>query len=298
MATTSTATTEELEPEPTPAHGVFTSEHSPWRLVSLSMLMLFVELALIRWTAANNVHLANITNFVLLASFLGIGVGFLLAGSTRNLFRMAPVALAVLVAFALAFPVKLVSLRGPHEFEGISGHYPLSQWVSLPIIFVLVVAVMAGLGQATARTFADFKPLDAYRFDIIGSVAGIALFSGLSFIGLPPIAWGAVVAVMFVVLLGFRHSWWQWFAVAAVVVMLLLESLSSVDIWSPYYKITAIQPPGDPGYGLSFPPTTSRTRPSIRSRRCTSRVLLLLPLPSRGSAVAQQRAHHRGRDGQ
>jgi hypothetical protein len=28
------------------------------------------------------------------------------------------------------------------------------------------------------------------------------------------------------------------------VVMLLLESLSSVDIWSPYYKITAIQPPG------------------------------------------------------
>ena len=57
--------------------GVFISEQSPWRLVTLSMLMLFVELALIRWTAANNVHLANITNFVLLASFLGIGVGFL-----------------------------------------------------------------------------------------------------------------------------------------------------------------------------------------------------------------------------
>jgi hypothetical protein len=244
MTTTSTAMSEELEPKPTPARGVFTSEHSPWRLVSLSMLMLFVELALIRWTAANNVHLANITNFVLLASFLGIGVGFLLAGSTRNLFRIAPVSLAVLVAFALAFPVKLVSLRGPHEFQGISGHYPLSQWVSLPVIFVLVVAVMAGLGQATARTFTNFKPLDAYRFDIIGSVAGIVLFSGLSFIGLPPIAWGAVVAVMFVVLLGFRQSWWQWLAVAAVVVMLLLESLSSVDIWSPYYKITAIQPPG------------------------------------------------------
>jgi hypothetical protein len=211
------------------------------------MLMLFVELALIRWTAANNVHLANITNFVLLASFLGIGVGFLTAGSTRDLFRLAPVSLGLLIAFALAFPVKLVTLRGPHEFEGIGGHYPLSQWVSLPVIFVLVVAVMAGLGQATARTFANFKPLDAYRLDIIGSVAGIALFSGLSFIGLPPIAWGSVVAVMFVALLGVRQRWWQWAAVAAVVVMLLLESLSSVDIWSPYYKITAIQPPGTHG---------------------------------------------------
>jgi hypothetical protein len=215
--------------------------------MSLSMLMLFVELALIRWTAANNVHLANITNFVLLASFLGIGVGFLRAGANRSLFALAPVSLALLVAFALAFPVKLVTLKGPHEFQGIAGHHPLSQWVSLPVIFVLVVLVMAGLGQATARTFMNFEALDAYRFDIIGSVVGIALFSGLSFIGLPPIAWGAVVAVMFILLLGIRQKWWQWAAVAAVVVMLALESLSSVDIWSPYYKITAIQPPGTQG---------------------------------------------------
>ena len=40
------------------------SERNPWRLMALSMLTLFVELALIRWTAANNVQLANITNFV------------------------------------------------------------------------------------------------------------------------------------------------------------------------------------------------------------------------------------------
>ena len=49
------------------------------RLFALSFLMLFVELALIRWTAANNVHLAYLTNFVLLGSFLGIGLGFLRA---------------------------------------------------------------------------------------------------------------------------------------------------------------------------------------------------------------------------
>ena len=140
--------------------------------------------------------------------------------------------------FALIFPVKLVTLRGPNAFEGLSGHHPLSQLVSLPVIFALVVLVMAGLGQALARSFAQFKPLDAYRFDIIGSIGGIALFSALSFVGLPPIAWGAVVAALFVLLLGIKERWWQWGMIAVVVLVLLVESLSSVDVWSPYYKIT------------------------------------------------------------
>jgi hypothetical protein len=240
MATTTTSTVSRGEPLRLSAAWPvgFTFERSPWRLVTLSMLTLFLELALIRWTAANNVHLANIPNFVLLASFLGIGVGFLLARSSQNLFRLAPATLAVLVAFALIFPVKLVTLRGPHAFEGLSGHHPLSQWVSLPVVFALVVLVMAGLGQALARSFGQFKPLDAYRFDIIGSIGGIALFSALSFVGLPPIAWGAVVAALFVLLLGIKERWWQWGMITAVVLMLLVESLSSVDVWSPYYKIT------------------------------------------------------------
>ena len=86
MATTTTSTVSTGEPRRLPAAwpAGFTFELSPWRLVTLSMLTLFLELALIRWTAANNVHLANIPNFVLLASFLGIGVGFLLARSSRE----------------------------------------------------------------------------------------------------------------------------------------------------------------------------------------------------------------------
>jgi positive regulator of sigma E activity len=54
------------------------------RLVFASFLMLFVELALIRWVAANNVYVTKATNFVLLASFLGIGIGFLNARSQRE----------------------------------------------------------------------------------------------------------------------------------------------------------------------------------------------------------------------
>ncbi len=217
------------------------SEGSPLRLVALSLLTLFLELALIRWTAANNVQLANIANFVLLASFLGVGLGFLTARRRLNLFGLAPLTLALLVGFVLLFPVKLVSLHGTHEFNGLPGHNPISQWVSLPVIFGLTALTMAGIGQATARSFASFTPLDAYRLDIFGSLAGIALFTVLSFVGLPPIAWGAVVAVLFIFLLAGGRSWWRYAAlvpIVAVVIMLLFESLSSVDVWSPYYKIT------------------------------------------------------------
>ena len=71
------------------------------RLVLLSFLMLFVELALIRWTGSNIVYLSYFSNFVLLGSFLGIGVGFLRARSQINLFRWAPLALALLVGLRL-----------------------------------------------------------------------------------------------------------------------------------------------------------------------------------------------------
>ena len=55
--------------------------------------MLFVELALIRWIGANNVFVNTASNFVLLASFLGIGIGFLNARAERDYVRWTPVAL-------------------------------------------------------------------------------------------------------------------------------------------------------------------------------------------------------------
>ena len=78
------------------------------RLVLLSFLMLFVELAIIRWAGANVVYLAYFSNLVLLGSFLGIGLGFLWAGrGGRPLFPFAPLVLAGLVAFIRFFPIDI-----------------------------------------------------------------------------------------------------------------------------------------------------------------------------------------------
>jgi hypothetical protein len=206
------------------------------RLVALSFLMLFLELALIRWTGSNNVHLAYLTNFVLLASFLGIGIGFLRAKTGPDLFPYTPVALALLVVFVRLFPVKLVALSGPDALEGTFGMAALPRWVSLAAIFVLTVAVMTCVGHGVARAFVKFDSLEAYRLDILGSLAGIVLFSALAFLEFPPMVWGLIVAGTLCALLGKRA---QLLGLAVVVVLLTMESLSPHDYWSPYYKITA-----------------------------------------------------------
>jgi hypothetical protein len=96
---------------------------------------------------------------------------------------------------------------------------------------------MATIGHGVARQFVRFAPLEAYRLDILGSIAGIVVFSLLAFLRLPPIAWGAIVAVLLFVLLGPRR--WQVLALIVVVTLLAVESSHSGDHWSPYYKITA-----------------------------------------------------------
>jgi Spermine/spermidine synthase domain len=214
------------------------------RLFGLSFLMLFAELALIRWTGANIVYLSYFSNFVLLGSFLGIGLGFLRSRSRVNLFPWAPVALALLVLFVLVFPVQ-VNRAGNQLlfFTSTLKTTGLPTWVTLPAIFLAVAAVMTMIGEGVARTFVLFRPLDAYRLDILGSLAGIAVFCVLSFVNAKPVAWGVIVALVLALLLLPGHRIGvvqvvQAVALLGLVGMLAGETLTSTDLWSPYYRIS------------------------------------------------------------
>ncbi|HEX7265977.1 MAG TPA: spermidine synthase [Streptosporangiaceae bacterium] len=241
------------------------------RLIFASFLMLFVELALIRWVTANNVYVTKATNFVLIASFLGIGIGFLNARSQRDYLRWTPVALLALVGFVLAFPVILASLSGPHPLQGLRGTPALPQPVSLGIVFLLTTGVMAGLGQAVARIFVRFKPLSAYRLDIIGSIAGITVFSGLAFLDLPPAGWGIIACCGLVILLVPRVRWWQLGAVAVIITLLVLESVLPQQRWSPYNKLAYFQTAGQyPALNVSannIPYQAARSLPAMRAQK-------------------------------
>src|SRR3954466_14274948 len=161
-------------------------------LVLASSLMLFTELALIRWIAAYVVYVAYFTNFVLLPSFPGVGLGFLRAHRPDSDFRRAPAALAAIVLLVALLPVTISHVGGGRVFVGLFGIAALPSWVMLPLIFAGVTITLMCVSSGAARLFSRFEPLEAYRWDILGSVVGIATFTLLAFAGTRPIVWGAL----------------------------------------------------------------------------------------------------------
>src|SRR5438046_4006946 len=93
---------------PSPPHLVTSSSRHPViGLFLISTLILFLELACIRWFPAHVLYLTFFTNTVLLASFLGMSVGCLAAGHSRSYLRWTPSLLAVGVGVAIV--VELLS---------------------------------------------------------------------------------------------------------------------------------------------------------------------------------------------
>jgi SAM-dependent methyltransferase len=211
------------------------------RLLLSSALMLILELALIRWTASNIVHLGYFSNFVLLGSFLGVGVGFLRIAQTERAPLYFPAALALLVAAVFTFPVTVA--RGGSNlifFTSLSTSGPPT-WVALPVVFIGVAVIMAGPGELVGRCFLELPRLEAYRLDLLGSLVGIGSFTLLSFLRAPSVAWGAMVAVLIIVLLGTRKRILVvGVPVVALVTVLTVESLGTGISWSPYYKIFTV----------------------------------------------------------
>ena len=211
--------------------------HVVRRLLLGSFLMLFLELALIRWLGSNIAHLSYFSNFVLLGSFLGIGIGFLLARRGWSILRLSPILLAFLVAFVATFPVTIDQTDdNVIYFTSLAEHGPPG-WLVLPLVFAMVAAIMAAPAEIVGRCFAHLKPLEAYRYDLLGSLGGIALFSALSFLHAPSVVWGAIVAMCFVVLLGKTHRFITLATGGALVAILLIECLRPGISWSPYYKV-------------------------------------------------------------
>jgi SAM-dependent methyltransferase len=238
------------------------------RLVLLSFLMLFVELALIRWLGSNVVYLSYFSNFVLLGSFLGIGVGFLRGRADTDTFRWAPVLLAFLVGFVIIFPVQIDRSGSDVIYFGNFTPSGLPTWVTLPVIFLAVAAVMAMIGEGVARQFVEFEPLEAYRYDIVGSLLGIGAFSLLSFLWAPPIAWGFVAGVLFLIVE--RKTWrlLQLVAIVGLVIMLGRESLVPFYSWSPYYKVSVAPPPAARGsYDIGVNGIPHQSMNSVEVRR-------------------------------
>lgn len=203
--------------------------------------MLFVELAVIRWAGANILHLSFFSNFVLLGSFLGIGLGFMRGDAKPDLYPLAMPLLTVLTALAAIVPVQVDrQAAGDLLFFG-ADKGGLPAWITLPAIFLAVATALMAVGQGVARMFTQLEPLQAYRFDVLGSVVGTGLFALMSFTGAPPLAWFGIVAAG---LLGTLPrpdiSLLQVVATAVLLLVLAQDARDDQISWSPYYKVQTV----------------------------------------------------------
>lgn len=216
------------------------------RLFLTSAVVLFVELILIRWIPANVTYIGFFRNFLLMASFLGIGAGILFGRDPRRL-PISPFALVLLGVTALVGSATLeVEIATEGEvFFGLSesqGGDP--GFLVLSLIVMLTSIVMAALALPLGRLLTSMPPLRAYAIDIGGSMTGIAGFSILSALGTPPALWFAVAAgILGLLTLGAGVSRWSIASgvMLAGVVGLSIAQQPPATTWSPYYRISEHQ---------------------------------------------------------
>ncbi len=223
------------------------------RVFLASFLVLFLEVALIRWMPAYIRLLSYFSNFILLASFLGIGLGCLLAPARVRLFRWFPVVLAIVIAavYFLRLEIAVPSSGSIYFSSGTTDQVVLVEsTLLLPVLFVIVAALFTALAQRMGREMAPLRPLHGYTVNLAGSLAGVIALGVISWLELPPVVWFAVAAAAALPLLLTPEPGEPGrppVTTAAVSVALLAASLVLVHvmargaIWSPYYKITVSQ---------------------------------------------------------
>ena len=196
--------------------------------------------------------LAFFSNFILLASFLGIGLGCLLAESRRRLFGWFPLVLAGIVIGVYRLRLEItVSTPGSIYFSsGTSEHVmPIESTLMLPVIFLVVVALFTALAQRMGREMAALPPLRGYTVNVAGSLAGVVAFALMSWLQLPPAVWfglAGAVAMPLIIQIGPGDAAPRPLAMASQVALLIgavatTHVMARGTIWSPYYKIGVSQ---------------------------------------------------------
>lgn len=242
-------------------------------LFIISFLTLFGEMLFIRYISSNIYLLSYYKNAVLIAIFLGLGIGFLTSRSKRNLIELIPIASLVLVTIIIYFNDYLrIDLDHSLKDESIWPEFwANTRAQSVPIFGVLVFFYIAialyfiPLGQETMRAMAAFRPLRAYSLNIAGALAGIVLFAIAGWLWTTPLVWFTVFLV--------PTLWWSWkyskrgvfyLNIAAVFITLFLVFSANYgpEVWSPYSRIRVYPYSAQPGSGFI---STTNGNPQVGS---------------------------------
>ena len=125
-----------------------------------AFMILFFELICIRWIPSYVRYLSYFSNFILLGAFLGIGLGTLTAKWKFNLLPMFSGLMLLLVMAVQTFQIELrINTSDVLYFQSSSDEGRVESFFLLPMVFLLVAAMFATLGQELGRMFLKLADL-------------------------------------------------------------------------------------------------------------------------------------------
>ena len=215
------------------------------KIFIISFLILFFELTLIRYISATIVSISFYSNIILLASFFGVGAGCLLS-IRRNLFNLFPPLILILLLILNSQLLVINALESEMlMFQDFVGEYKIPSWLIIIFIFSFVAFLFLILGQQLKLAFQAFeKSIDAYLFDLLGSIAGIIIFSTLSYFELGFTYWISITCILWLLIKQVHKnptknkkydSIFAWILVISFA--LFLNIIHENSWWSKYYFI-------------------------------------------------------------
>ncbi len=225
----------------------------------ISFLTLYIEMVLIRWIGVEVRIFAYLSNFILIACFLGFGIGCF---QSHLPFRpLQPLIVLLAIFFFVATPsgITLIPFRYITQMlgGGFFGTFPI--WGTVyqdtsgygllmvlgggltVVLFSMVVLCLVPFGRYVGALFNVYPDvITAYSINIGGSLAGIWAFTLLSYLRWPPWGWLVPFLIGFLYFIPRERSWrCCWLIVTCAIVLSLFpwNEGNKVTHWSPYQKL-------------------------------------------------------------
>ena len=209
------------------------------RLLAVSFLALFLELAFIRFSNSTVQVVAYFNNFLILSAFLGLGLGSYMVRPGRDFFRFLPLGLPLLVLILVWLErYGFVGSQDEVVFWERGAEKTLPAVPVMFLVFAANCAFFVPIGYELGATLARFSNrLEGYAWDLLGSLCGVAAFALVAFSGSQPWTWFALSALIALWLLRHAPPWRLAGSAALLVAGVGLATLPAPGNWSPYYKI-------------------------------------------------------------
>ena len=214
----------------------------------LTFTILTLELTLIRWVASQVRIVAYFPNLVLIAAFFGMGLGCLRQG-VRSWFWLYPFGLLAMTLLVLLGSQVAFTAEGSSESFWLL-YYNLppdalvinNLYIPLLLTFVISVLIFIPLGQKLADLLSAYqeegRTLWGYAYDLGGSLAGVIMFTALSWMETFPWVWFTVALLPGVYWMPYRTKAKCVYLVLVLGIVGIVQWSEKAYVYSPYYALS------------------------------------------------------------